>query len=127
MKYILTIVFLCIATPVLATTPCDPNPYTGGYPSHNCGMNAQLGSKVVGISIRTSCPFDDVVQEIRDEGKVQFSADYTEFLPVVGQENCPASYWGVPSPYYLFDPLPNGIDITVGLAVTLGVHYKIAR
>lgn len=120
-KLLITLLCLTIIDNAYAQAP------TGGYPSYDYGTRAQLGSKVVGFTVITSCPFDDVVAAIKEEGIERFHADYTEFPAVLGQENCPANYFTVTRPLFSYEVLPDGISVESAFGVTIGIHYRTVR
>lgn len=126
MKHLIAIICIVFFS-TIATA--EDFPFTDGI-----NTRAQLGSKAIGITIIASCPFQSVVNKIKKRGRdmgraigLPDGSIYTVFLPVIGQENCPANLYGSVSPDIEKEEIDNLTSFKFGFGVTVGVHYRDFR
>lgn len=87
---------------------------------------AQIGSKYLGSAIYEGCPTPEIINAIRQQGEA-LGADYTEFSPVAGQENCPANIYGRVAPAFVEWEV-DGIHVIYAVqGVTVGHFFKVAK
>ena len=123
MKTLLSSLFLSFAC--VSCAFADDFSFTDGL-----NTRAQFGSKVIGITIVASCPFSNVIDLIKEKGQeygkglsLPNGSVYTVFLPVIGQENCPANLYGSVYPYLARESIDDLTSFRFALGVTVGVHY----